>query len=438
MNPKGLSLQVYILSFGVFVIMLGFGFLMPFFPLFARDLGATTLDIGLLVSIFMITRAMLARFFGDLSDKLSKRKSILLIGSLLYTVMMVAFAYAGNVLELYIIRAIQGVASAAYWPIAEALITDLTPPQYRGRALGVYMTSNNMAFFLGPGLAGAIFIYLHDIIGYSELHSFRITFLIAAVLALLSTLVIAIAVKEPDRDEKIKIDNGYVNDGELREEFRFSVYDSNRAIKVLYVMGLANGFAMGLAMSVGVLYLNEYLGASPSFVSFVFSAMGLINIVSVYPAGWVSDIFGRRGVIIFGMSGSRLISIFMSFATNQWFFGGLMVARSLFFNISSPAFRAFQADLVPLSERGRLFGSVQSFFNIGAIFGPVLGTYLYDALGNQVYEFYIFGLRIWMYGPAINFLISGLIGIFSLLLFIVLIKPVKNLEVLDEVLVEGS
>jgi len=438
MDAKGLSLQVYILSFGVFVIMLGFGFLMPFFPLFARDLGATTLDIGLLVSIFMITRAMLARFFGDLSDKLSKRKSILLLGSLLYTIMMIAFAFAENVLELYIIRAIQGVASAAYWPIAEALITDLTPPQYRGRALGVYMTSNNMAFFLGPGLAGAIFIYLHDLSGYNELESFRLTFLIAAVLALISTLVIAIAVNEPNREEKIKINNGHIIERDLRSQVRTSIYDSNRAIKVLYIMGLANGFAMGVAMSVGVLYLNEYLGASPSFVSFIFSAMGLINIVSVYPAGWVSDIFGRRGVIIFGMSGSRIISIFMSFATDQWFFGGLMVLRSFFFNISSPAFRAFQADLVPLSERGRLFGSVQAFFNVGAIFGPVLGTYLYDALANQIYRFEFLGIETWMYGPAINFLISGLIGVFSLLLFVFLIKPIKHEEILDEVVVEGS
>jgi len=438
MERGGIPIQVYFLSFGVFVIMLGFGFLMPFFPLFARDLGASTLDIGLLVSIFMITRAFLARFFGSLSDRLAKRKIVLLLGSLLYTIMMVLFAYSKSVLELYVVRALQGVASAAYWPIAEAMITDITTPNYRGRALGVYMTSNNMAFFLGPGIAGGLFIYLHDLSGYSELTSFRMTFLIASLLALISTLIIAFAVNEPDMEEKIRINNNFYSDSIQIEEIRETLYDLDSAIKVLYVMGLANGFAVGLAMSVGVLYLNEYLGASPSFVSFIFSAMGLINIVSVYPSGWFSDLFGRRGVIIFGMAGSRTISMMMSIATSKWLFGGLMVMRSLFFNISSPAFRAFQADLVPVNERGRLFGSVQAFFNIGAVFGPILGTYLYDTLADVIFQLSIFRLKIWMFGPAINFLISGLLGLLSLLLFITFIKPISNTVELKDMEVKNN
>ncbi len=426
---EGVPMGVYVLSFGVFIIMLGFGFLMPFFPLFARDLGATTVDIGWLVSIFMITRAFLSRYIGDLSDKYGKRKSVLVFGSILYAILMILFAFSRNVIDLYIIRAFQGVASAAYWPIAEALIADITPQKYRGRAMGVYMTSNNMAFFLGPGIAGALFIYFHDIMKLTELESFRISFLIAGLIAIVSTIVIIVGVKEPSIEEKREIDRRnaeYVN-SKLGVK-GFELYDVSRALLAFYIIALANGFAMGMSMPITVLYMNDYLGASPSFISFVLSAAGVFNLLAAYPAGWISDIFGRRGVIILGMFSSRMASVLLPFMFDKYLFGSLIVMRSFFFNISSPSFRALQADLITTEERGKVFGTVQAFFNIGAIFGPILGTYIYSYLEDSIFKIPLYILNMQIFGPSINFIISGILGLLSLGVFIALVKPINRIE----------
>ncbi|MGQ4892480.1 MAG: MFS transporter [Candidatus Njordarchaeia archaeon] len=419
----GVPIGVYILSFGVFIIMLGFGFLMPFFPLFARDLGATTIDIGWLVSIFMITRALLARYFGSLSDRISNRKIVIVLGSFAYGALMIAFALARNVIDLYAIRALQGVASAAYWPVAEALIADMTPQQYRGRAMGIYMTSNNMAFFIGPGLAGLLFLYFHDISGLTELLSFRYSFIIGGVIAFISTAVIYIGVREPSEEEKHDIER-------INREFVNSkiglktveIYDASVALLAFYIMAIANGFAMGMSMPITVLYLSDYLHASPSFISFILSISGVFNLIAAYPAGWLSDIVGRRGVIVIGMLGSRAASIIMALTIDKYVFGSIMVARSFFFNVASPSFRALQADIVTTEIRGKVFGTVQAFFNIGSIFGPIIGTYLYSIMSKTQFRFR-FVLDFVILGPAVNFIISGLLGLFSLAIFIVLVKP---------------
>ncbi len=424
---EGVPLEVYLLSFGVFVIMLGFAFLMPFFPLFARDLGATPLDIGLLVSIFMLTRAILAPVFGRMSDKSGHRKNILLLGSIMYAVLMIAFALSQNILELYIIRALQGVASAAYWPIAESLIADLTTMKYRGRAMGIYMTSNNMAFFLGPGAAGIIFMIFNKYYGFSELLSYRFSFIIAGLIAFISTIIILVGVKEPSVEKKREIEQAnakYIKKIGYRDIHE--MYDVNKALLSFYVMALANGFAMGMSMPIFVLYMSDFLKFQPEYVGFVLSAAGFSNIVSSYPAGWLSDKFGRRGVIIIGMFFSRLASIILPFTKDQVYFAGTVVTRSFFFNVASPSFRALQADIVSFESRGKVFGLVQAFFNIGAIFGPAIGTYIYQLYYNKIFQVNLAMVKLWMYGPAINFIISGFIGLFSLAIFIVFVKPLKK------------
>ena len=423
---NGIPFSVYVLSFGVFIIMVGFGFMMPFFPLFAEDIGATTIDIGLLVSVFMITRAALAPYFGKISDRSGKRKNILLIGSFLYAVLMLSFAFAQNVLELYVIRSLQGVASAAYWPVAESLIADITPMQYRGRAMGIYLTSNNMAFFAGPGLAGFIYVIFNKMYGFTEVESFRYAFVIGGILAFVSTTIIALGVKEPSVEKKREVE--LINRNFIKES-GFSdindIYDVSLALLSFYIIALANGFAMGMSMPIFVLYMNDYLNAPPEFISFILSLTGLANLLSAYPAGWMSDIFGRRGVIIVGMLFSRISSILLVFATNLYYFAGLAVTRSFFFNVASPSFRALQADIVSFKSRGKVFGTVQAFFNIGAVFGPIIGTYIYHLYFDVVFELHFPQLTFIIYGPAINFLISGVIGLFSLSIFIRFVRPLK-------------
>lgn len=73
-----------------FIISLGFGLIMPLFPQYVKLLGGGGLEVGILFSSFVLPRAILAAPFGNLSDRIG-RKRLILIGSFLYALLAVLF-----------------------------------------------------------------------------------------------------------------------------------------------------------------------------------------------------------------------------------------------------------------------------------------------------------------------------------------------------------
>jgi len=65
--------QLFPLCFAVFVSMLGFGLVMPLLPIYASDLGATGIQLGLLTGSFAITRTITTFLGGWLADKVGRK-----------------------------------------------------------------------------------------------------------------------------------------------------------------------------------------------------------------------------------------------------------------------------------------------------------------------------------------------------------------------------
>ena len=94
-----------------FIISLGFGLILPLFPLYVKSLGGGGLEVGILFSSFVLTRAILATPFGNLSDRIG-RKRLILIGSFLYTFLAILFTVPDTWSGLIFVRALQGVSKA--------------------------------------------------------------------------------------------------------------------------------------------------------------------------------------------------------------------------------------------------------------------------------------------------------------------------------------
>ena len=138
------------LSLASISITVGFGVIIPFFPLYAGeildpikflffDMGIA-LQVGIFTSAFMFVRFLLAPAFGDMSD-VSGRKPIILVGMSIYAVLMVLFGFAFDFFSLLLVRGLQGLASAAVWPVGEALIVDSSSSKNVGKNLGYYILS---------------------------------------------------------------------------------------------------------------------------------------------------------------------------------------------------------------------------------------------------------------------------------------------------------
>jgi len=381
-----------LLSWLAFVISLGYGAVMgiiPYYMLFLvgeikelpEELGTVVgagnyaVEYGALVSAFMLTRALLARYFGSLSDRVG-RKRIVIAGSVLYVVLSLAYVLSNSLNQLYLIRGLQGVASAMVWPVAEALLMDSTGRERRGRAMAVYMVATNLAFIMGPALGvtayklGVLYLGIRDVE-----RALKFPFLFLTVFSLMG-LPAALLLAEPPRVPGQANDSDGESPAGTPPEIDSTV---RRSINAIYFMAAANGIAMGFSGPLMSLFVVQYIDADPAALAAVTTVSGLVGMLAAYPSGRLSDAVGRKVIVVAGGAASRVMTALIPLARSVRDLTAIATARSVAFNSFQPVMRALQADLVPARMRGRVFGTVQAAFNVGAVVGPMLGGYLYRA-----------------------------------------------------------
>lgn len=140
------------LCFAVLVSMIGFGLILPLLPIYGREMGASGVYLGLLTSLFGITRSITSLPGGVLADRVGRKK--LIVGGLVtYTAVMFLFGVSTNLYHLLILRACQGAASGVVWPVAATMVADIVEPKDRGK----YFICGNAA--LNRELAKTFYMY---------------------------------------------------------------------------------------------------------------------------------------------------------------------------------------------------------------------------------------------------------------------------------------
>jgi MFS family permease len=97
------------------------------------------------------------------------------------------------------------------------------------------------------------------------------------------------------------------------------------------------------------------------------------------------------------------------------------ISRSIAFQAYLPAYRAFQADKIPPMLRGKIMGRIQSSFNVGAVFGPLIGAAIYEVFVSHSLQ--IFGYS--FYGGGVPFLIAGFFGLIQVFIAVSILRSEK-------------
>jgi len=424
--------NIVILSLIAFVVNLGFGAIMPIMPFLLLSLeGVITeipeklesiegaemyaLQFGLMTSSFMLTRAFLATYFGKLSDKIG-RKLLIIAGLILYTLLSYIYTLAQNWVHLVLTRAVQGVASAMVWPVAEALLVDTVRLEERGKYMGWYMTLSNLGFIVGPSIGAYLYklgVYVFSL-GVPE--CFIFPFYLLTVLAGITSIA-ALATQEIIKKPST-IDAEIIHRDEVLEIPK----KVKRSLHTIYFMGFANGIAMGLVFPIMTLFIMQYVTTDPVAQGIISTISGFVGFIVNYPAGLISDKKGRKPVVIAGQLVSRTSTLLLPFSKKVNDLIVISSVRSAAFNASSPAMRALQADLAPKHIRGKVFGIMQSFFNFGAVVGPLLGSKLYELCFGWTIN--LFGIV--LPGVSISFWISAFVGFATLATFILFVEEPKK------------
>jgi len=423
-TSKLYSSSVIVLSLSALVENLAYMLPASYFPYYATSLGAPPAYVGFFYAMFLATTALLSSKFGSLSDRVG-RKKLIQAGLVADVFLGTMTGLINHWIFLLVIRALNGVATAAVSPAAEASLIDQVSKERKGEALGFFLTLSMIGWFLGPLFGGVVQFLAESGLGLRLEDSYRVPYFVDSLLSIIALVLVAWRVEETRGSEVHSVE---VAADDVKLSGRVL-----RSLRVLYVTSVTNGFAIGFIVPVSVFFFFDMFQAVSLVIGLILSISGLVGIFCNYIAGKMADRIGRKPLITLGSLSSRLSSMALPFTSNLLHAAGAMVFRSFGINISMPATRALRADLVPAKVRGKLFGRLQAFFSWGMIGGTILGPWIYELYRDKTFRGtwpFVFAVK----GLGLPFFISGILGLVALALLLIFVKEpprqakIRNME----------
>ncbi|MDQ1280194.1 MAG: hypothetical protein QG670_1457 [Thermoproteota archaeon] len=406
---------VLILGILQLIESIAFSLPMSYFPNYALGLGATVASIGLFSSCFAVASAIMAPRIGNLSDKVG-RKKIIVLGLIGDVIIGALTGLAPNWIWLLIIRILNGAVSAAAMLAAEALLMDSVTPSRWGEANGFVMSMGMVGRNIGP-LFGGVVQSISFSSGFSLVDSYRIPYFVDSGMACIALLLVLWKIQ--NKTTIIKSNPGSPHGGMQREAFVDKVkLELSFSFKILLVCSFLDGMGMGFLMPIMSLFYIDKFGIEPVEIGLILSISGFVGLFASYLAGRLSDKKGRKPLIAVGSSLSCVSVFLLPLTGTITHAAGILSIRSLGFNIHMPAMRALRADISPPQARGRYFGLFMTAFTTGDVLSPLISAYLYDAYRFSNFQIAGFSFM----GFSLPFFINSILGFISMTILLTFIK----------------
>ena len=344
----------------IFTLSLAIGIATPVIPLYANSLGASYIEIGLIGTAFAIVFTILATPIGKFSDR-SGRKPVLVLSATLSAVAAGLYLLAGTVSQMIFIRALEGIAWAALWPPAEALITELAGTSNAGRAMGLSTASYGTGFALGSftgGLIGSMFGY-------------RATFAFYLVLSIVAILIALIRIRGAEVKQSPKMVTTLRT---LQPKFPNWM---NRTVVLSNVVGAAYTFALGMILTLFAVYAKN-LGIAVFWIGTLFTLFWIGRIIASLLAGRISDKVGRKRVLVPALIGCAVGSVLIAALATVNSLAIAVIILGLAIGAIFPVTVALISDNVPSTNKGVAMGVFETSCAIGLMLAPATGGVIAD------------------------------------------------------------
>lgn len=263
-------------------------------PLFlTATLGVSVAVVGLIDGVAESTASISKVFSGYISDRLGRRKPLILLGYSLGALSKPIFAVAGTATVVMGARFADRIGKGIRGAPRDALIADVTPLAIRGRAFGLRQTLDTIGAFVGPLLAiGLMFLFANDM---------RSVFWTAAIPAFIAVLLIVFGI-----DDREAEDTTARPPVRMRDISRFDM-----AFWSIVVIGVVFTLAR---FSEAFLVLKANAEGLPLAVApLVLVVMNLVYSLGAYPAGVLSDRTDGRHLLISALACLVVADVILAF-----------------------------------------------------------------------------------------------------------------------------
>jgi MFS transporter, DHA1 family, multidrug resistance protein len=346
-----------ILFLVMFLVMVGFGIIIPVIPFYAEEIGATPTQLGLLMAVYSLMQLLFAPMWGRISDRIG-RKPVIMIGILGLSISFFLMAISTELWMLFAARIIGGLLSSANMPTVMAYVADITSEEDRGKGMGIIGASVGLGFIFGPAIGGV----------FSQ-SSLNTPFYLAGATSLLTFLLVTFVLKESLTVEQ--------RNSQAKEKTSL-LKAFNGPVSVLFVLQLFVSLSLSGLEATFAYFAAEKADLGAVELGYIFMIMGLAGaIVQGGLVGRMTKKLGEGTVIQLGIVisaiGFALILLIKGFGTAALFL--------TIFGVGNGLIRPSVSSLLTKKStagHGSTTGLLSSFDSLGRIIGPPLGGWLFS------------------------------------------------------------
>lgn len=345
----------------------------PLLPVFlSATLGASAVVLGVVEGAAESVAAVLKLVSGWWSDRLARRKPLVVAGYTLASVVRPLIGLATSAGQVLAIRVTDRVGKGLRSSPRDALITDAVDPRVRGRAFGFHRAADHAGALLGPLVAFALLAWGLEM---------RSVFLWAAVPGALAVATLVFGVRERPRAPAVASHRAEAAERGAAEGPEPAEPLPRRFWSFLAVVLL---FTLGNATDAFLLLRATDLGVPVALVPILWALLHLVKAASSTPGGALSDRLGRKPLIVGGWIFYAAVYAGFAAAGSAWQVWALFALYGVYYGLVEGAERALVADLVTESRRGAAFGWYHLAVGVGALPASVLFGWLWAAWSPAV------------------------------------------------------
>jgi len=363
----GLSLQFWIVTFIAFINAVSFTIIIPVLYPYAKQFGLSDFQASLLTTAYAGCQFLGSPILGNLSDRFGRKP--LLILSLLGTVIanvvasLTPFAWL-----LFAARALDGL-TGGNTSVARAVVSDITTPEKRTRAFGIFGATFRLGFVAGPPLS-----YLaQSVPPLPGVSSLGMSFLVAGSTALIAVLLCWFVLPETHPNDNKDVAFHLSDFGFYKIVQSVKRQNFNR----IFFLTFFSGFTFTIFTFAFQPFFLNVLGRSPRELAVVFAAIGIIGFCTqIFALDPLQKRFSQVRLLSTTMAARAIVFLLLPTFSNIIAFGGLMVVFGLVNSFPMPIINSILSLRSNDKEQGEVLGINTAYLSFANALGPAVSGLL--------------------------------------------------------------
>jgi MFS family permease len=366
-KKKLLTRTVWILSLVSMLTDIASEMLYPIMPLYLTSIGFSTALIGLLEGMAEAIAGLGKGYFGQLSDRIGRKKPFIQLGYGLSALSKPMMALSALPLWIFTARSLDRVGKGIRTGARDALLSAETTAEHKATVFGFHRSLDTLGATIGPIIA-LIFLYFYPA-HYITL--FWIAF-IPGLLAILLTFLVTEKLTPPSTSPK-----------KPTSFLAFLQYwqTSPAAYRPL-VIGLLL-FTLFNSSDAFLLLMLKYRQWDDTAIIMVYIFYNAIYALLAYSIGQLADKFGLKQSYLFGLTLFCLVYLGMAFNTNTFIFYGLFFLYGLYAASTESVAKAWISNICPKAEVATAIGMYSAFNSLGALMASSVAGMIWYTFSPQ-------------------------------------------------------